>query len=119
MRIQNVLPNIKWNRRPHLTHVLLFVMGYSDGGNTALILASQRPDKVKRIVISGADSNTDGYKQETVGFIEATNPQFIDTNLQDWLTYYKNKNPQKEQWGKFISDSQKMCLEKVVISDSD
>jgi pimeloyl-ACP methyl ester carboxylesterase len=94
-------------------------MGYRDGGNTALILASQRPDKVKRIVISGADSNTDGYKQEAVGFIEATNPQFIDTNLQDWLTYYKNKNPQKEQWEKFISDSQKMCLEKVVISDSD
>jgi len=97
----------------------LYVMGYSDGGNTALILASERPDKVKRIVVSGADSNTDGYKQEVVGLIEATNPQNIETNLQDWLKDYKNKNPQKDQWKKFITDSQKMWLERVVISDSD
>ena len=96
----------------------VYIMGYSDGGNTALILASERPDKVKRLVVSGADSNTDGYGQEAIGLIEATNPQMVETYMQEWLTDYKNKNPQKEQWEKFITDSQEMWLESVVISDS-
>ena len=97
----------------------VYIMGYSDGGNTALILASKRPDKVKRIVVSGADSNTDGYKPEALGFIEATTPQAMEVYMPEWITDYQNKNPQKDQWAKFINDSRKMWLKKVVISDAD
>jgi pimeloyl-ACP methyl ester carboxylesterase len=97
----------------------VYIIGYSDGGNTALILASDRPDKVKRILTSGADSNTDGYSNEARNFIKMLNPEFVETYLQDWLTDYLNKSPQKDQWKKFILDSQKMWLEEVVISDSE
>lgn len=97
----------------------VYIMGYSDGGNTALILASERSDKVKRIVVSGADSNTDGYTQETLGFIKGTTPQMVKAYLPEWITDYQSKNPQKDQWAKFINDSRKMWLKKVVISDSD
>ena len=97
----------------------VYIMGYSDGGNTALILASERSDKVKRIIVSGADSNTDGYKPETFGLIEATTPQAMEAYMPEWITDYQNKNPQKDLWAKFIYDSQKMWLTKVVISDAD
>lgn len=95
----------------------VYIMGYSDGGNTALILASQRPDKVKRIVVSGADSNTDGYSPEALGFIQGMTPELVKAYMPEWLTDYQNKNPQKDQWEQFINDSRKMWLEKVVISD--
>ncbi len=97
----------------------VYIIGYSDGGNTALVLASDRPDKVKRILTSGADCNTNGYSKEARNFIEMVNPEFVETYLQDWLTDYLDKSPQKEQWEKFINDSHKMWLEDVVISDSE
>lgn len=39
----------------------VYVMGLSDGGIVSLMLASQRPDKVKKIIAVGANNGTRGF----------------------------------------------------------
>jgi pimeloyl-ACP methyl ester carboxylesterase len=38
-----------------------YVIGWSDGGNTGLILGSNRPDKIKKVLASGANYKLSGY----------------------------------------------------------
>ncbi len=38
------------------------ILGFSDGGNTALIFASRYPEMVKRLVLSGANAYPEGIK---------------------------------------------------------
>lgn len=38
-----------------------YIIGWSDGGNTGLILANNRPDKIKKVVVSGANYSLRGY----------------------------------------------------------
>ena len=42
----------------HLKLDSVYVIGWSDGGNTGLLLANYRPDKIKRLLVSGTN-----YKQ--------------------------------------------------------
>ena len=38
-----------------------YVIGWSDGGNAALILAAKRPGKIKKVITSGANYKLSGY----------------------------------------------------------
>jgi pimeloyl-ACP methyl ester carboxylesterase len=95
----------------------VYVFGYSDGGNTAFLLAYDRPDKIKRIVVSGANSNTNGYTQKMFDIIESFDPENLEVNETEWLEKYKSKLLQPNAWKKSVTDKQKMWLKKVVISD--
>ena len=96
----------------------VYIIGHSDGGNTALLLAHDRPDKVKRIIVSGANSNIHGITKEALNLFESLDPQYVESQMQDWLTNYKEKSPQKDDWKKFIIDEKKMLLEDTIISSS-
>jgi len=97
----------------------VYVIGHSDGGNTALLLAYDRPDKVKRILVSGANSNFDGLTSGAKDFFKTVvSPQHVQDHMQDWLLEYKSKSPQKDNWVKLILDSKKMLLEQTIIDDS-
>lgn len=78
----------------------VYIMGYSDGGNTALLMALNRPDKVKRMVLAGANSHTDGYTSEIVDFLAVLNSQFVEAYLKDWLSDYKSKKLEQVHAGK-------------------
>lgn len=43
------------------THLL----GFSDGGNTAMIFAMRHPERVDRLILNGANLNADGVKRAT------------------------------------------------------
>lgn len=43
------------------THLL----GFSDGGNIAMIFAMQHPDRVDRLILNGANLNSEGVKRST------------------------------------------------------
>lgn len=95
----------------------VYIIGYSDGGITALLLAEKRPEKVKKIIASGANSRMSGLRPETLGFIDMINPDFIEVNMGDWLVDYKSKSPEKDEWKKFITDLLKMYSAEVLISE--
>lgn len=41
------------------------LLGFSDGGNIAMIFAMQHPDRVDRLILNGANLNPDGVKRST------------------------------------------------------
>lgn len=41
------------------------LLGFSDGGNIAMVFAIQYPDRVNRLILNGANLNADGVKRTT------------------------------------------------------
>lgn len=93
------------------------IIGFSDGGITALLLAEKRPDKVIKIIASGVNSRMDGVTSEVLGYLKLINPASIETNQKEWLTDYKSKSPEKDNWRKFITDMTRMYSENVLIDE--
>ena len=62
------------------------LLGFSDGGNTALGLAMTRPDFVKRIIVVGANWHRDGLVPLT---------QFTPTSVgfADWAAHFGSMSP--------------------------
>ncbi len=54
----------------------MYLLGHSDGGNVALLVAMRRPDLVRRVVLVGANFHLDGlvamedFTPESDGFAE-------------------------------------------------
>ena len=95
----------------------VYIIGYSDGGITALLLAEKRPDKVKKIIASGVNSRMDGITSEVLGYLKLINPTFIETYQKEWLTDYQSKSPEKDKWEKYITDMTRMYSKNVLIDE--
>ena len=95
----------------------VYVVGYSDGGITGLLLADKRPDKVKKVIASGANCKMDAVKPEFLEYLKLINPSFVETNLKEWLEDYKSKSPKKDKWEKFINDITKIYSQNTLITD--
>ena len=95
----------------------VYIIGYSDGGITGLLLAAKRPDKVKKIIASGVNSRMDGINSEVLGYLKLINPTFIETYQKEWLADYKSKSPEKDKWEKYITDMTRMYSENVLIPE--
>lgn len=96
----------------------VYVLGYSDGGNVALIMAADRPDKVKKAAAFAAASSTSGYYPEATAGLGQLNPETIETYFKWWLEPHLKLTPQKDKWKKFIGDFAKMCATPVIVPDS-
>ena len=96
----------------------VYVLGYSDGGITGLLLAEKHPDKVKKVIVSGANTKMDGIKPEVLDYLKLVNPTFIETYQKEWLEDYKSKSPNMDKWDKFITDMTKMYSNETLITDS-
>jgi len=94
----------------------VYIIGYSDGGIVAMLLAAQRPDKVKKILVSGANTNMNGIRAETLSFINQISPEFVEAHNMDWLREYQSKSPEKDNWKKYINDMKKMYAKGEIIS---
>ena len=83
-----------------------YVIGWSDGGIAALILSVKRPDKIKKILVSGANYTKNGYvsrdstKKDTIQLLA---PDFkFSPEDQKWADDYFVAN--KNNWKKIIND---------------
>jgi pimeloyl-ACP methyl ester carboxylesterase len=66
------------------------IVGYSDGGNTALLMAIQRPDLVRKLVVIGANFHNGGMAPVALAAMETATP---DT-FYPWLVKaYKENSP--------------------------
>ncbi|MBC7950091.1 MAG: alpha/beta hydrolase [Chitinophagaceae bacterium] len=93
----------------------VYTLGYSDGGNVALLLAADRPDKVKKAVAFAAVSNTSGYYPEATAELNQLNPETVESYFKWWLDPHLKLTPQKDKWKKFIKDFSKMCATPVIV----
>jgi pimeloyl-ACP methyl ester carboxylesterase len=98
----------------------VYVLGWSDGGNSAFILAFDRPDKVKKVIVSGANSDTDGYQDGDLEMMKShSDPKNISEEVRTkWVPAFLSKTPNKENWEKSYKQLYKMWLTKEVISDA-
>jgi len=66
------------------------LVGYSDGGNTALIIALKRPDLIRKMVCIGANFHYNGMAPVAVQVMEHATPN----NFYPWLiNKYKEVSP--------------------------
>lgn len=93
------------------------VFGFSDGGNVALLLAADRPDKVKKVAAFAAASHTSGYYPEATAALSQLTPEIVEKHYRWWLDPHLQRTPQKNQWKKFINDFKKMCATPVIVPD--
>ena len=63
-----------------------FVVGHSDGGNVALIVAMRRPDLLKRVVLVGANYHYDGLRPMPMFHLEGE-------RFEEWATKYGELSP--------------------------
>ncbi len=87
----------------------VYVIGESDGGNAGLLLANYQPDKVKRLLISGANYKANGIKD--IDDIDKTilTTNWIEANMKVWIDSYKKLSPSGD-WKRYIIESRKMWL---------
>ncbi|MBI3221111.1 MAG: alpha/beta hydrolase [Bacteroidetes bacterium] len=97
----------------------VYLMGWSDGGSTALLTASMRPEKVKKIIVCGTDMNEDEKGSQPIDNLRMITPEFVEKNWKEWLTGYQQLSPQPDQWKKFISKTVKMWLKIDYISEAE
>jgi len=83
-----------------------YIIGWSDGGISALILSVKRPDKIKKVLVSGANYTKSGYvwsdstKKDSLPLL-APNYQFSPED-QKWADGYFIVN--RNSWKKIIND---------------
>jgi len=96
----------------------VYVAGWSDGGNSAYILAYDRPDKVKKVVVSGSNSDTDGYPDGAIDDMKTWTPETISQEFKEyWLNDFLKLSPNKNNWQKTYMQLKHMWITKNVISD--
>lgn len=74
------------------------VVGLSDGGNIALIMASVRPDLVRALVVSGANYDVAGlgaFKDEVVKMSAKELIASAPPQVQPWITIHRRVSPDK------------------------
>jgi len=87
-----------------------YVMGWSDGGNTALILANNRPDKIKKVLVSGANYTLNGYPsilKDTTDFAREINSPQFEIDAKEEIANYLKLGPGRD-WKKMFIDINKM-----------
>ena len=96
-----------------------YVMGWSDGGNTGLIVGSKRPDKVKKVLAAGANYLLRGYPSILNGTwdweAEIRSPEFAIKN-KDAIQVYNGLCPTPRDWQKLLIDLNKMWHRDVYFS---
>ncbi|QHV98874.1 alpha/beta fold hydrolase [Spirosoma endbachense] len=93
-----------------------YVMGWSTGGNTALLLAANRTDKIKKVVSGASNARSSGLTEEGIALKKEYTVEAVKED-KDWLKHYQSLNPQPDKWIKFWEDNQKMWSGEIKVSD--
>lgn len=87
----------------------VYIIGWSCGGNFALLLAADRPDKVKRVMISGANIDHSGYTEAGMQWTSMFTPEYVEEHSKSKQAKdYEAKAYKGNNWSDFISDCAKM-----------
>lgn len=93
-----------------------YVMGWSMGGNTALLLAANRPDKIRKVVSGASNSRSSGLTRQARDLLKEYTVEAVKED-KDWLKNYQQMNPEPGKWMKFWQDNQKMWETEIKIPD--
>ena len=96
----------------------VYVIGWSDGGNTALILAKDRPEKVKKIIVSGANYKLDGFTKEALEECKnLTDTNWVKKELEGWIKHYQELST--KNWRRYVSEGGTMWFNEQYFPKND
>lgn len=93
-----------------------YVAGWSMGGNTALLLAAKRPDKIKKVVSGASNATASGLSEEGRALLREYTVEAVRED-GDWLAHYQRMNPEPGKWVSFWQANQRMWQREIKISD--
>lgn len=93
----------------------LYVVGWSDGGIITILLSADRPDKIKRAIVSGAQFDHSGYTESGKQFVYSFSPDVVEKGWGSWVKNYRENAYKGNDWRDFISDLKKMWDEKTYV----
>lgn len=100
----------------HLKLDSAYVMGWSMGGNISLLLAANRPDKIKKVVSGASNSKASGLTEEARSLLKQYTLEAVRED-KDWLENYQRLNPEPDKWVHFWEDNQRMWAREIKIPD--
>lgn len=94
----------------------LYVMGWSDGAITGLILAKNRSGTVKKLIVSGANYKIQGFKnvEEAKNW---TDTKWVMNNWPHWIKYYQNLS--SKDWKRYVNEVNQMWFQEQYFPKSD
>ena len=98
-----------------------YVIGWSDGGNTGLILANNRPDKIKKVLVSGANYKLSAYPSllnDTTDWEKKIRSSKFEFENKASIEEYISRYPTPRDWRKMLIDMHKMWHQKTYFSPS-
>jgi pimeloyl-ACP methyl ester carboxylesterase len=90
-----------------------YVMGWSDGGITGILLAEKRPDKIKKVIAVGANNGIRRAIPPGIP-IDSVHPMtfdYFEKNNKELIERYESLTPKKD-WRKFMTDANAMIYQK-------
>jgi pimeloyl-ACP methyl ester carboxylesterase len=93
-----------------------YVVGWSDGATTGLLLAAKRPDVVSKVFVSGGFSNIDGFTDEDKKFWSTITPEIVEQSWGGWHLEYQRLYPEND-WRTLIQDLKSMVNDKIYITE--
>ncbi len=89
-----------------------YVVGWSDGACTGLLLAANRPEVISKVFVSGGFSNIDGFTDESKAFWSTITPE----SWGGWHLEYQQLYPEND-WKTLIHDLRDMFNTKIYITE--
>jgi len=93
-----------------------YVVGWSDGACTGLLLAANRPEVISKVFVSGAFSNIDGFTAESKAFWSTITPEMVEKSWGGWHLKYQQLYPQND-WKTLIHDLRNMINTEIYITE--
>jgi pimeloyl-ACP methyl ester carboxylesterase len=90
-----------------------YVMGWSDGGITGILLAEKRPDKIRKVIAVGANNGIRRAIPPGIP-IDSVHPMtfdYFERNNKEIIEQYESLIPKKD-WRKFMTDANAMIYQK-------
>jgi pimeloyl-ACP methyl ester carboxylesterase len=99
----------------------LKVLGYSDGGVVALKLAIGIPEKIKKMVVVGANKSVDDLENDMIDFAKlmASDKNMSDSYIRSQKDKFIKLNPEPDKYERFIKLVGQMWLREPYITSKD
>jgi len=95
-----------------------FIVGWSDGATTGLLLAANRPDVVPKVFASGGFSNFDGFTDEDKALWSTITPEIVEQSWGGWHLEYERRYPEND-WKTLIQDLRSMANDEIYITEDE
>ena len=92
------------------------VIGFSDGGITAYVMAAENFDKIKKVIAIGGGLELSGYRPEGMDWLKSFTPESFNKYNSDFIKERKKIMPQPDRFNEFLVKMKIVWSEPIWVS---